>query len=83
MPVLRENAGISFGEVGRHTAAAATVAASYKNPIPGRFHYLANEYEWKVMPREGNMPQELSELINKGEFSLPKTASDECIIFCK
>jgi hypothetical protein len=84
MPVSRESGGISFAEVGRHSAVAATCAAALKNPMPGRFHYLANEYEWKVMPREGNMPQGLSDLINNGKFSLPETASDdECIIYSR
>ena len=84
MPISRENGGISFGEAGRHSAAAASVAASLKNPKKDlRYHYLASSYTWEVTPREGNVPEELSRVIgSSSDFSLP-TSSEECIIYCR
>ena len=76
-----------MGEVGRHSAAAATVAASLiksKNGINGRFHYLASEYSWKVRPAEDTVRQELSTVFNRDEFAIHTSSDpDECTIFCR
>ena len=73
-----------MGEVGRHSAAAASVAASLKNEITGRFHYLASDYSWEVHKADGTVHQELSTVVNSDEFDIPTISDpDECIIFCR
>ena len=83
MPVSRENGGISFGEVGRHSAAAASVAAALKNPKKSRHHYLASEYFWEVVPRqESVIDQQMASVMNKNKFPT-RPDGDECTIYCR
>lgn len=83
MPISRESGIFSFGETGRHSAAAATVAAALENPSQKRSHYLASSYTTEVTPREGTvLPQELSRVIDGGNLQLP-SSSDNCVIYCR
>eukprot|EP00804_Cyclotella_cryptica_P028010 CCRYP_003869-RA/>CCRYP_003869-RA protein AED:0.19 eAED:0.44 QI:497/0.5/0.66/1/1/1/3/0/486 len=83
MPISRENGGISFGEVGRHTAASATVAAALKNPKRGRFHYLASDYTCDVGPLQGVAKRMISKALDgSGDFLTTDLDEDEFIIFC-
>ena len=83
MPVSRENGGISFGEVGRHSAAAASVAAALKNPKKSRHHYLASDYSWEVVPRKVSViDQQMASVMNSEQFSM-RPDSDECTIYCR
>ncbi|KAL3801819.1 hypothetical protein HJC23_001215 [Cyclotella cryptica] len=82
MPISRENGGISFGEVGRHTAASATVAAALKNPKRGRFHYLASDYTCDVGPLQGVAKKVIPKALDGSGDFLTNLDEDEFIIFC-
>jgi len=84
MPISRENGGIAFGEVGRHTAASATVASALKNKKRGRFHYLASDYTCVVGPFEGIAKGVLSQARDcLGHLLFSNLDDDEFIIFCR
>ena len=81
MPLSRENGSISFPELGRHSAASASVAAALKNPKKGRFHYLASTYNGIARLDYDTVIQELSDVLNAEELPVP--SQDEYRIFCR
>mmetsp|Transcript_20885 Transcript_20885/g.41923 ORF Transcript_20885/g.41923 Transcript_20885/m.41923 type:complete len:241 (-) Transcript_20885:965-1687(-) len=76
MPTSRDSGGLACGEVGRHMAAAGTVAASLKNQSKNRFHYLASNYRVDVSPYKGKVKAEVPHFGDK-------FGTEDPIIFCR
>ncbi len=76
MPTSRDSGGLACGEVGRHMAAAGTVAASLMNQSTKRFHYLASNYRVDVSPYKGKAKAEIPNINDK-------FGTEDPIIFCR
>mmetsp|Transcript_9411 Transcript_9411/g.20037 ORF Transcript_9411/g.20037 Transcript_9411/m.20037 type:complete len:241 (+) Transcript_9411:385-1107(+) len=76
MPTSRDSGGLACGEVGRHMAAAGTVAASLMNQSKNRFHYLASNYRVDVSPYKGKVKAEVPHFGDK-------FGTEDPIIFCR